>query len=82
MEEKKNENILIIDKEGLIMEQGKFFPDNISGSLYDIMSKAKEIFGYEEDMISISINFENNDIPILSRKDIDKIICAIINKKG
>jgi hypothetical protein len=64
------------------MEQGKFFPDNISGSLYDIMSKAKEIFGYEEDMISISINFENNDIPILSRKDIDKIICAIINKKG
>ena len=80
--EEKNENILIIDKEGLIMEQGKFFPDNISGSLYDIMSKAKEIFGYEEDMISISINFENNDIPILSRKDIDKIICAIINKKG
>ncbi len=65
MEEKKNENILIIDKEGLIMEQGKFFPDNISGSLYDIMSKAKEIFDYEEDMISISINFENNDIPIL-----------------
>ena len=80
--EEKNENILIIDKEGLIMEQGKFFPDNISGSLYDIMSKAKEIFGYEEDMISISINFENNDIPLLTKKDTDKIICAIINKKG
>ena len=79
--EEKNENILIIDKEGLIMEQEKFFPDNISGSLYDIMSKAKEIFGYEEDMISISINFENNDIPLLTKKDTDKIICAIINKK-
>ena len=79
--EEKNENILIIDKEGLIMEQGKYFLDNISGSLFDIMSKTKEIFGNDEDMISISINFENNDIPLLTKKDTDKIICAIINKK-
>ena len=76
----KKDNVLIIDNEGLVMEQGKNFPNQISGSLFDIMTKAKEIFENEE-IISISLSFENNDIPILYKKDSDKTISAIIDKK-
>jgi hypothetical protein len=76
----KKDNVLIIDNEGLVMEQGKNFPNKISGSLFDIMTKAKEIFENEE-IISISLSFENNDIPILYKKDSDKTISAIIDKK-
>ena len=76
----KKDNVLIIDNEGLVMEQGKNFPNKIWGSLIDIMTKAKEIFENEE-IISISLSFENNDIPILYKKDSDKTISAIIDKK-
>lgn len=77
----KKDNLLIINNEGLVMEQGNNFPNNILGSLFDIMTKTKEIFDNEE-LISISLSYENNDIPILYKKDTNKTICAIIDKKN
>ena len=57
-DEKDNNNYLILDDKGMVVEQSKAFNDNIIGDICDIIQRSKK-YSEGNEMV-VSIQFEKN----------------------
>ena len=72
----QDENCLVIDDSGMIIEQSKQFPDKIAGDIKDIMNKAKSIIENDDTLI-VQLVFDNMSAAI---KEAHKITyCSLVN---
>ena len=72
----QDENCLVIDDSGMIIEQSKQFPDKIAGDIKDIMNKAKSIIE-NDDTLTVQLVFDNMSSSI---KEAHKITyCSLVN---
>lgn len=72
----QDENCLVIDDSGMIIEQSKQFPDKIAGDIKDIMNKAKSIIE-NDDTLTVQLVFDNMSSAI---KEAHKITyCSLVN---
>ena len=76
----QDENCLVIDDSGMIIEQSKQFPDKIAGDIKDIMNKAKSIIE-NDDTLTVQLVFDNMSAAI--KEDHKITYCSwgkIVNK--
>ncbi len=78
IEKAGNDEYLVVDDKGMILEQGKAFQDNIIGDINDVINKSRKIFDDEE--ISINIQFEKANLVIVNNKDKKLSVCSLSTK--
>ncbi len=79
-EEKDNNNYLIIDNKGMVIEQSEAFNDNIIGDICDIIHKGKKISEGNETVISIQ--FEKSNLVLVNNPDKKISVCSLSNKSN
>lgn len=72
----QEENCLVIDDSGMIIEQSKIFPDKIAGDIKDIMTKAKSVIE-NDDTLTVQLVFENMSAVI--KEDHKITYCSLVN---
>ena len=79
-EEKDNNNYLIFDNKGMVIEQSEAFNDNIIGDICDIIHKGKKLSEGNETVISIQ--FEKSNLVLVNNPDKKISVCSLSNKSN
>ena len=78
MENEKDNNYLLLDDKGMVIEQGESFNDNLLGDICDIIHKSKKLSNDNE--LLVSIQLENKNLVIVNDTNKKISACSIINK--
>ena len=76
---KDNNNYLVLDEKGLVVEKNDIFGDNVVGDINDIINKGKKIFDDKE--ITFDIQYENSNLIIMNNSNNKLSVCSLVNKK-
>ena len=77
-DEKDNNNYLILDDKGMVVEQSKAFSDNIIGDICDIIQKSKK-YSEGNEMV-VSIQFEKSNLVLVNDPNKKISVCSLSNK--
>ena len=77
-DEKDNNNFLILDDKGMVVEQSKAFSDNIIGDICDIIQKSKK-YSEGNEMV-VSIQFEKSNLVLVNDPNKKISVCSLSNK--
>ena len=76
---KDNNDYLVLDEKGLVVEQSAVFGDNVIGDINDIINKGKKIFDDKE--ITFDIQYENSNLIIMNNSNNKLSVCSLVKKK-
>ena len=77
-DEKDNNNYLILDDKGMVVEQSKAFNDNIIGDICDIIQRSKK-YSEGNEMV-VSIQFEKTNLVLVNDPNKKISVCTLSNK--
>ena len=74
-DEKDNNNYLILDDKGMVVEQSKAFSDNIIGDICDIIQRSKK-YSEGNEMV-VSIQFEKTNLVLVNDSNKKISVCTL-----
>ena len=77
-DEKDNNNFLILDDKGMVVEQSKAFSDNIIGDICDIIQRSKK-YSEGNEMV-VSIQYEKSNLVLVNDPNKKISVCSLSNK--
>ena len=77
-DEKDNNNFLILDDKGMVVEQSKGFSDNIIGDICDIIQRSKK-YSEGNEMV-VSIQYEKSNLVLVNDPNKKISVCSLSNK--